>query len=310
MARNPYGDPTSPQGRAPSLYGSVVVDTVHGKLRIRKWPEKRPGKRAPVNEYWTDWLRQVMALYKYAQPSEVQIWRAAVHGLPVKITDIYTAVMRGTMWNLAGPDGTIYYSARLRERVSNSLDSITQLPGGMLVRGEQLWQGITPAGSSGLVLFTNDTVIPQWGTPEDAGLARSALGRIAQRSTDFAVANNTTTPVAFTSSIGDDTEPPMWDPLLPTRLTMPTDGWYSVGSFFHWEPGPQTEVIHDIRVNGVDYVVSQTGVTQTGLEPDPFVTLGTMLKLEAGDYVEATVIQFAGSTRQIQRGRLWATRVG
>ncbi len=287
--------PESPLGRQPSFYGVLMVDTVRGSIRVRKWPRPRGENRPAIQKFWSDWLRQVMLLYKYAPSREKIIWAEAVRNMPVKITDLYMQTMRGTLWVLEGPDGTVIYPEVLREKVASSLDSIIQLPGGMLVRGETLWQGIEPAGSSGLVLFTDDTVIPKWGTPVEAGVGRAPIGAYGRFTTQINIPTNTPVVLGWENPQQDPSDPPIWTPDHTTRFYAPVDGWYSMTIYTLWgsvnNPSPHTYLfssLTDNKMAEVENIIS--GVHQIGQ------TASANIRLSAGDYCFAQVLQSSGVT--------------
>jgi hypothetical protein len=161
--RNP-----EPGGRQPSLRGLLVVDAVRGSIRVRSWPVKRPGPRHPTNEYWTKWLKAATFLYRY-QPADVQAQlQEATRGTVWMPRDIFIACLRGRAFLPQDEFGRKYYPMALVQEVSQSLDSIAQLEGDLMVRGEDIWQAIH-AGTEGQILVMNAAGMPEWGDSAAGG---------------------------------------------------------------------------------------------------------------------------------------------
>lgn len=299
MPSRSYQDPTDPQGRAPSLKGAIVVDTINGTIRMRAWPRKRPGPRNPTNEYWTDWLRQAMALYKYAQPSEKQIWQAALRGIPVKITDIYTAVMRGTMWTLVGPDATVYYPTQGRDKVSYSLDAITALPGALLIRGDSTWQGITPPTNAGQLLISTDD-LSQWKSPQDAGIARYPISAQGTPEPSQTIPSGQPKLITWTAVTQDTSNPPIWTSAQPDRFTAPVDGTYTISASIHLTSAPEATDILGIQSNTTDRLFAQHTV-YTGTHA-VYLSIAGTTRLTAGDWLGVELSQSSGETVSIING--------
>lgn len=158
-ARKPRGG-----GRTPSLRGILVVDTTRGNLRVRAWPKPRGKNRHPTNIYWSQWLNAATYLYRY-QPAKFQAaLQRATEGTPWMPRDIFISALRGRAWSFSDENGRRYYPMAYRVDVSQSLDSIAQLEGQLLVRGESLWMALDP-GALGLVLTSNGPSLPpSWQT--------------------------------------------------------------------------------------------------------------------------------------------------
>jgi hypothetical protein len=153
-----------PQGgwRGASLRGALMVDATRGSLRVRSWPKKRPGPRHPTNEFWTMWLKAATYLYRY-QPASVQ-WelQQATKSTVYMPRDLFISAARGRAFLLQDELGRKYYPMAFRQDVSDSLDSIGQLPGMMLARGTDLWVPIQPGSPGQLLRYVDDDNPPEW----------------------------------------------------------------------------------------------------------------------------------------------------
>lgn len=303
MAKGDVTQPIKAGGRAPSYRGTLMIDVSRGQIRIRKWPRPRGQNRPEIQKWWSEWLRQAMALMKFAPPREIQLWRDAVAGTPVKLSDIYLASMRGTLWVLEGPDGQQYWPEQAIEKVSSSLDLITSQPGGMIVRGNQQWQGIAPPASINEVLIASNDELPQWLSLSAAGIATAPIGATATRSTTQTMTRLTFDPVTFTDAQLEPDGTNVWDPTEPTRLTAAVNGWHNISSYIRWSSIPSMIVSYRLRINDTDVVASNsTQVGETG-NSNTHMNLAASLYLEAGDYMTVELWQNSLSDQNISTAR-------
>lgn len=281
-------------GRQPSLRGLLMVDTVRGVVRVRKWPEKRGRNRSAVNQWWSEWLRQAMLLWKYSDPRQQQLWRDATKDLPVKPTDPFIQAIRGTIWFFVDEDGIVLYPTQARDKVSYSLDIIEQLPGGMLVRGTHTWQGIEPANESGLILFSNSQKMPEWGTPTAAGIGRRPVGAYSSSTNLGTFSRNEWTPIPWTNVQQDDTDPPIWSSDHPERFTAPTDGWYSFSTFAKF--GVSNDPIAHLAIHSStsSVQVAENEFAVGGIH-DSATAATVNIHLNANDYLYARVYYSGGN---------------
>lgn len=303
MAKGDVTQPIKAGGRAPSYRGSLMIDVVRGQVRIRKWPRPRGNNRPEIQKWWSEWLRQAMLLMKFAPPREIQLWRDAIAGTPVKLSDIYLASMRGTLWVLEGPDGTQYWPEQAIEKVSQSLDLITAQPGGMIVRGNQQWQGIEPPASINEVLIASNDELPQWMSLAAAGIATAPIGATATRSTTQVMARNTFTPVAFTAAQEEPSGSGIWDAGNPTRLVAAVTGWHSLSSYIRWASIATCICSYRIRINDSDVIASNSTQIGETNNNNTHMSLATSVYLTAGDYMTVEAWQNSLTDQTISLGR-------
>lgn len=267
-----------------------MVDTVRGVIRVRKWPKKRGKKRNETNLWWSEWLRQAMAIWRWSDPRTQQLWRDATRDLPVKVTDPFMQAIRGTIWYFVDDDGNVMYPTQARDKVSYSLDTIIQLPGGMLYRGPNDWEGIEPAGSSGLVMFSDANKMPAWGTPDEANIARQPIGVWSTQGPIDSIPNNDFMPIPYRGTHGSETNPPMWSDEHPTRFVAPTAGWYMAAGWVELNTSTNPNMHLNIMQNGnpVPIAASQFQFPGTHIID---VNVAQIVFLNANDYIEFWVLQ-------------------
>ena len=149
--------------RLPSLRGAFVVDEIHGKPRIRRWPRPRGINRNPTNAYWSRWLKAITLLYRW-QPATVQAQlQEATRDTPWMPRDPFISAARGRAWSITFDDGRTYYPMPTQAAVSESLDAIGQLEGQLLARSANLWVPIAPGSTPGDVLtWQAADEVPAW----------------------------------------------------------------------------------------------------------------------------------------------------
>lgn len=136
--------------RMESLTGSVMVDTVNGQIRIRAWPKPRPGKKSKAQQEVNEKFAQAQRAAKYLPAAQMTWLYEQTEGTPLLPRDLFTAMMFNQFLSAELPNGKVLYPMASREQVTAALDTITQTPGAMLIRGEQHWEA-GQGGSGGSV---------------------------------------------------------------------------------------------------------------------------------------------------------------
>lgn len=148
--------------RRPSLKGGVMLDVVNGSERARSWPKKRGKPKSQKTADQNEWFRQAQWATKF-MPAEMY-WQIAeaVKGTPLLPRDILTMMMAGRLLAFTLPNGRTIWSEAVANDVTTALDVISDVPGAMLVRGQDHWQAILP-GADGLILTSKGPgQIPEW----------------------------------------------------------------------------------------------------------------------------------------------------
>lgn len=145
--------------RLPSYSGRLMVDTVRGVLRVRKWPRKRGTPTSPAQLFWVDWFRQANLLAKYASAATLISAIALTKGSRWYPRDIILKAMRGRLITVTDVTGWRWYSMAAILDVSATLDILAQTVGGVLVRATDRWRA-PPPGNLGDVLTNQGNGAP------------------------------------------------------------------------------------------------------------------------------------------------------
>lgn len=155
-------------GRQPSLRGVLMIDTVHGKMRVRKWPRKRGKKRTPGELRTQKKFAAMQMATKYFAPRLFADLMGMVEGTPLLPRDIMTMMLSGRLFAFILDDGKVLWPMEARTDVSDALDAIANQPGQSLIRGENGWQAFEGGGSGGLSLLVDEPIVPEggaWASP-------------------------------------------------------------------------------------------------------------------------------------------------
>lgn len=133
-----------------SRYG-IVVRTVSNQISDRQ---------REVISGWAQWLKWMNVIWKYVHPEiKLEFLRLEkISGIPAR--DLFISSANGLLWYFELEDGRRIYSMAHRERISRSLDVFSQVPGSLLVRGDEVWDAILP-GPEGYVLRMSEGR-PKW----------------------------------------------------------------------------------------------------------------------------------------------------
>lgn len=155
--------------RMPALRNAVMVDTVRGVLRVRKWPKKRGTPKSALQRWWIDWFRQANLLAKYADGMAMARAIEMTRQTGLYPRDVMLSAMRGRLYVWADETGWKWYPMAAVQDISDSLDVLAQTIGSVLVRATDRWRA-PPVGVVGDVL-TNQGVgaPPVWQAPAAGG---------------------------------------------------------------------------------------------------------------------------------------------
>lgn len=141
-----------------------------GGLIFKAWPPKRgKTKPGPVAD-----MRQAFGWACKASVTAIDLDKIAAETITKASMyyprDALISAMYGTLVEVRLKDGTIYRSAReVNTNAQIILDTISDIPGTMLVRGATDWIGIAP-GTAGNVLTTHGpAIMPSWELPSGGG---------------------------------------------------------------------------------------------------------------------------------------------
>ncbi len=100
---------------------------------------------------------------------------------------------------------------------------------------------------------------------------------------------DTTTPLSGFTVEHDDIG--VYNPLSPTRLTIPATGWYFVCQHVNWDVAVSGNVVNDFRFNGSNFIGS---VSQTVINNSADNNGCTLALFAQGDYIEFTAFNHTG----------------
>jgi hypothetical protein len=113
---------------------------------------------------WTEWLKLMNILYKNTAPEVLIELKRQEKISRIPARDLFSSAMNGLLFVIVTEDGREIYSMAHVERISKSLDVFSRTRGALLVRGEDLWEGLPP-GDVGSVLRIGPDGRLGWGQP-------------------------------------------------------------------------------------------------------------------------------------------------
>jgi hypothetical protein len=194
------------------------------------------------------------------------------------------------------PDVTAVRGANSIEQIaSGSLNTLTLIE--VVIDGDlQFWQLQSGAATAD----TENTVAPldnagiHWQRVGGFGAAMMAAARVTTAST-VSLLNNTVTAISFDTERFNSGE---WDSAVnPSRITALVDGIYSISGSVSFASNATGQRKLAIRQNGATDIASEQSQATSSLPTN--VTVSTVNKLLAGDYVELTALQTSGGSLDI-----------
>jgi len=151
MAQQPPISGTKKRG--PGLNKAVMIDTVRGQGRIRKWPKGRTIAKGTAQRARNDKFRVASQFMKYLTAREWFVITEAVKGTPLMPRDVMMMLLYLRIYQIQNSiEGTIYSMAE-RQDVSDSLDVLGSTPGFTLIRGAEFWEAAPSSGGGSGMLF-------------------------------------------------------------------------------------------------------------------------------------------------------------
>lgn len=154
------GTKAGKRGRA-GLGGLARVSDRNGILKASAWPRHKPRRKTKEFHDSVAIFDAWAAAYALISPEIKRQVREAAEGTQWLARDIHTVIMAGTMWSLTLPDGRKIFPMSAQINVSEALDALGNLPGGILVRQGEMWVFLPP-GQPGQVLTIDVTGLPVW----------------------------------------------------------------------------------------------------------------------------------------------------
>jgi hypothetical protein len=93
--------------KLPALHGRLMVDTINGRVRLRKWPEKRGPKKTAVQQQNVDRFTEVQRLSKNIKGSVFNYFIEATKGSGLYPRDLFTKMVLKPPIEVELLDGTV-----------------------------------------------------------------------------------------------------------------------------------------------------------------------------------------------------------
>ena len=280
-----------------AIRGRVMIDTVRGVIRVRRWPKKPGPPRSALQRWWMDWFTQANLLAKYADPMSQARAIQMTKGSGLYPRDVLLKAMRGRLHWWADETGWKWFPMAATQDVSNSLDTVAQVVGSILVRALDRWR-TPPVGVLGDVLTHQDVDQPPiWQAPSGGGFsfAGALVGKLVNQSIPSGVMTAAvwTTEQYDTAGLHDNV-------VNPSRMTVPA-GWSRVrlvgGTF--WQSNSTGERIIQFWKNGANFPgLGMTRVHALSNGQDNSQT--PAISCVPGDYFEMAVYQSSGSAKTLE----------
>jgi len=272
--------------------GRVMIDTVRGVLRVRKWPRKRPGPRTAIERFWTDWFVQANLLAKYADPmSQVRaIEISQKSGMYPR--DVLLMAMRGRLYTWADHTGWKWFSVAAVQDISDTLDVLGQTVGDILVRAADRWRPPAPGNTGDVLTLAGTPALAKWAAP--AAAPALVAGAMVSFTVSPSIPNATFTAVDYDNEVFDTAS--YHDNLVnPSRMTIPAGvGSVRLSAFVGWTSHGTGERICEFRKNGVPFI---GGGRVRDPNSDGLVgqcAVSGIIPVVEGDYFEFFVFQSRG----------------
>lgn len=167
MANRLLEGPSGSKGQ--SLDRNLMIDAARGQIRVRAWPKKRGKPKSPVTIEQNNWFRDCLALIKRLEPGFMERMYTYTKGTPLLPRDLAMMIIAGRFCYFKMADGTRMFSEVVMVEVSEALDVISQAPGSIMIRGEEVWSYFL-VGDPGFLLAAGAAgENPVWIPPPESG---------------------------------------------------------------------------------------------------------------------------------------------
>lgn len=149
-------------GRGASLKGVGYTRNINGKIYWSKWPVSQKSARTAKEQASRDLFAVAARVTLYMSAPEQAFARELADETKLLPRDLLMISLFGRVGTVINPDGRKVYSMAALQDVSDLLDAIIQIPGAIIFRGPERWQGLT-IGEEGqsLVVLPDDQL--GWG---------------------------------------------------------------------------------------------------------------------------------------------------
>lgn len=288
---------TIPRRRKLASYrGRVMIDTVRGVIRVRRWPKKRGKPKSEKQRFWIDWFTQANLLAKYADPmSQARaIEFSKDSGLYPR--DILLQAMRGRLYTWADETGWRWFSVAAIQDLSDTLDVLAQTVGSILVRAVDRWRAPDPGNVDDVLTLKGTPPIPAWFPTAGGGGFQG--GALVTTLANQSIPNATNTPIIWDSE-QYDTDDLHDNTTNPSRLTVPA-GWNYVRCHagLTWASNSVNSRLLRFWMNGAPFP-GEAMQRQRAIGTFRQATASPAIAVVEGDYFESVANQDRGSALNV-----------
>lgn len=149
--------------KLPAFGGTVVIFKRKGRIQAALF--KKPPSRQTLEaaKPWHLWLKAANLAWKYLPWEVKRNFIEAAEGIPFRPIELFEAVVIGSMFSITTEDGQTIYPFRAKYYVGQALDLLAKIPGSLLRRGADNWEGLHPPTAGNFVLASTDQDrLPHW----------------------------------------------------------------------------------------------------------------------------------------------------
>lgn len=268
-----------PQPGATRLKGVQLAyfDTMRQKWITRSWP-KAAKTRTMAQQQNNRAFKQAQWLIKNSTGEDLIASYKMADGTTFLARDVRMKAAYGVLFEVHFKDGTVWTSKRLAmNNIQQLLNSITDIPGSMLVRTPDGWQGLSPPSGEQLLGFNPIDGVPEWVTFTDD--AQTILNQLTPDSGAIVYFDGAAWQALAPGLPGQQlTVDPLGDGLLWVTPSAPTQG-YPAGT-----PPTVIQVAHGTSAVSASFAAAPTAgnliVAMTWNSANNAVTSGWAKQLE------------------------------
>ncbi|KKL81949.1 hypothetical protein LCGC14_1989660 [marine sediment metagenome] len=270
----------------------MMIDTVRGVLRVRKWPKKRGPPRSELQRWWVDWFKQANRLAKYADPMSQARAIEMTKGSGLYPRDILLKAMRGRLYTWADQDGNKWYPMAGIQDISDTLDILAQFTGGVLTRAADRWRAPTPGDPGDVLTYQGAAAGAEWQPAASGG--GFAGGALATATVDQTVTSGVLTAVDFDGEVYDTAS--LLDPATDkTAITIPAGWeWARLNGAVRWASNSTGFRLLRFDLNGAIFPGCATHRKKANTESEDSIT-SPVIPVSEGDVFKLMVYQTKGS---------------
>ncbi len=153
----------------------MMIDTVRGVLRVRKWPRKYGKPRSALQAYWVDWFKQANLLAKYADAMSQRRAIEMTKGSGLYPRDVLLKAMRGRLYWWIDDTGWKWFPMAGISDISGALEVLGQTIGDVLVRATDRWRPALEGAAGKVLTHQGPAAAPKWVVAGAGGVVQVEL---------------------------------------------------------------------------------------------------------------------------------------